>query len=32
MHFYNRERPHSAPGKATPEEAYRSTNEFRKAA
>jgi hypothetical protein len=32
MHFYNRERPHSATGKATPEEAYRSTNEFKKAA
>lgn len=31
MHFYNRERPHSALGKATPEEAYGATNELKKA-
>jgi putative transposase len=32
MHFYNRERPHSALGKATPDEAYGATNELKKAA
>ena len=32
MHFYNRERPHSALGKATPDEAYGETNELKKAA
>jgi putative transposase len=31
MHFCNRERPASALGKATPEEAYGATNELRKA-
>lgn len=32
MHFYNRDRPHSALGKATPDEAYGETNELKKAA
>tara|TARA_R110000851_G_scaffold14574_2_gene49096 strand:- start:411 stop:656 length:246 start_codon:yes stop_codon:yes gene_type:complete len=32
MRFYNRERPHLALGKATPEEAYEATNELKKAA
>ena len=32
IHFYNREPPHSALGKATPDEAYGGTNELRKAA
>lgn len=32
MYFYNRERPHSALGKATPDEAYGQTNELKKAA
>ncbi|WP_373007014.1 integrase core domain-containing protein [Hyphomonas sp.] len=32
MHFYNRERPHAALGKATPNEAYGTGNELKKAA
>lgn len=32
MNFYNRQRPHSALGKATPDEAYGETNELKKAA
>ena len=32
MHFYNRERPHSALGKATPNEAYGNETDLRKAA
>jgi putative transposase len=32
MHFYNRQRPHSALGKATPDEAYGATSELKKAA
>jgi len=32
MHFYNRDRPHTALGKATPDEAYGETNELKKAA
>lgn len=32
MHFYNHQRPHSALGKATPDEAYGEKEEFKKAA
>ena len=32
MHFYNRERPHSALGKATPDKAYREEIELKNAA
>ena len=32
MHFYNRQRPHSALGKATPDEAYREEEQLKKAA
>ncbi|WP_407646310.1 hypothetical protein [Henriciella litoralis] len=32
MHFYDCERPHSALGKATPDEAYGEEIAFRKAA
>jgi putative transposase len=32
MHFYNRERPHTTLGKATPDEAYREGTELKKAA
>jgi len=32
MHFYNRQRPHSALGKATPDEAYEEETELKKAA
>ena len=32
MHFYNRERPHSALGKATPDEVYGVETELKKAA
>ena len=32
MNFYNRQRPHSALGKRTPNEAYRNETELRKAA
>ena len=32
MQFYNRERPHSALGKATPDEAYGEDTELTKAA
>ncbi len=32
MHFYNRQRPHSALGRATPDEAYGDDIELKKAA